>query len=592
MFESRLNGVCVTLFMDAKELQRENRRLEKAPAKADAKLNESAAQHQSVVAEFLQTIEDKDRKLTALQRQIAELLKQIRGSRQEVIDPDQLMLFSVDELQQLADEIEQRKKQGEESDSQGETPDAKPNEKSKRKGHGRRPLPSHLQREVLRHELSDQERLCPCCGELRAECGVESSEQLEYVPAKWKVIQHDRVKYACRACQENVSIAVKPPQPIEKGLPGPGLCAHTTLSKFGDHQPLYRQEDIHSRTGLSALAVLSEPLVMRMKHLLLESKVIHTDDTKIKMLQPGVGIAKEAKFWPYLGDWLHPYAVYDFTLDRSREGPQNFLGGYSGYLQADAYGGYDCIYAPGEVREVACWMHARRYWHKIVDLHPQTANTALGYIARLCQIEEELRRVYPKTLTGERDFEAVAAERQRLSLPILAAMKVWLDELDSSGRILPKSELRTALGYTLNQWSALCRYTQAGYLSMENNVAERLVKVAAMGRKNYLFVGNETGGRNAALHYSMVSSAKVNGVEPFAWLSDVYRELPQHRGGEAFSQATAGESVTSTELDYLLPDRWLTTHRDSAWKINEIRRKERASAEQRKRRKLLKRKRG
>jgi transposase len=190
-----------------------------------------------------------------------------------------------------------------------------------------------------------------------------------------------------------VAIADKPPQPIEKGLPAPGLCAHTVLSKFGDHQPLYRQEDIHSRLGmtirrstlcdwLQALASLATPLVMRMKFLVLQSAVIHTDDTSIKMLQPGKGVALTAKFWPYLGDWLHRYAVYDFTLNRERDGPQRFLGDFEGYLQADAYSGYDCIYASEKVHEVACWVHARRYWHQALDSDPVRANTALGFIAR------------------------------------------------------------------------------------------------------------------------------------------------------------------------------------------------------------------
>ncbi len=546
---------------------------------------ESSAQHTAVVSELEDVIAGKDQLLQSLQRQVKELLLAVRGSRQERINPDQLMLFSTEELKELVEELKS------ELEPDDDTLPAK--KRRKKKGHGRRRLPKNLQREVKRYELDDEQRACPGCGELRSECGVESSEQLEFIPARLKVIQHDRVKYSCQACGEHITTASKPPQPIEKGLPGPGLCAHTTLSKFGDHQPLYRLEDILDRTGVSirrstlcgwltALAILCRPLVMRMKHLLLESEVIHTDDTKIKMLQPGMGIAKEAKFWPYLGDWLHPYAVYDFTVDRKRDGPQNFLKGYKGYLQADAYSGYDCVYAGGSVREVACWIHARRYWHKSIDAHPSEASMALGYIARLSQIEEALRTAYPKSPTGQRDFEAVARERQKLCLPILAEMESWLDELSASPRLLPKSELSKAVTYTQNQWSALVRYTEAGYLSMDNNVAERLVKVAAIGRKNYLFVGNQSGGENAAIHYSMVSSAKVNGVDPFAWLMDVYTRLPEFRSSEAFSQSAANQPVTSTELDELLPDRWLTTHPNSRWRIDQVRRLERKQARTRK----------
>lgn len=581
--------------MDAKELQVENERLKKLFANSQsqladvtAKLQQTMAQHGAVTEQFTQTLEEKDRKVAALEHRIKLLLQKIRGSRQERIDPDQLLLFSLEELQELADELEQAANE----DLQAED-ETKPRNRSR----GRRRLPKDIQREILRHELGEQERACPCCGELRCEIGIESSEQLEYIPARWKVIQHDRVKYACKSCEENVVIADKPPQPIEKGLPGPGLCSHTVLSKFGDHTPLYRQEDIHSRTGylirrstlcgwLQALAALSLPLVMRMKQLLLQSQVIHTDDTKIKMLVPGAGVTQEAKFWPYLGDWLHPYAVYDFTIDRSRDGPLDFLSGYKGYLQADAYSGYDCIYAGDDVFEVACWIHARRYWHQALDNDPVRANTALGFIARLSQIETQLRIAYPEqNLQGLRDFGAVAAARQEHAVPILEEFKSWLDSELETGRILPKSVIRSAFTYTMNQWAALCRYTEHGFLSMENNAAERLVKNPAIGRKNYLFVGGIGGGRNAAVFYSLVSSAKANGVEPFAWLQDLFTRLAYHRDGESFAQAASGEGVTSDELDGLLPDRWLLDHPEHAWTIDTIRREERKQKEKNRRRK-------
>jgi len=577
--------------MDAKALQRENELLKQQLESSSVRLKQIEEQHDAVVAQFVLTLQEKDRRVTALEHRIKLLLQKIRGSRQERIDPDQLMLFSLEELQQLADELENKAAQESEFD---EADEELPREKKRR---GRRRLPKDMQREILRHELTDQERACPCCGELRCEIGVESSEQLEYIPARWKIIQHDRIKYACRSCEENVVIADKPPQPIEKGLPGPGLCAHTVLSKFGDHTPLYRQEDIHSRTGylirrstlcgwLQALADLSLPLVMRMKHLLLQSSVIHTDDTKIKMLVPGAGVAQEAKFWPYLGDWLHPYAVYDFTIDRSRDGPLDFVSGYKGYLQADAYSGYDCIYAGDDVLEVACWIHARRYWHQALDNDPVRANTALGFIARLSQIEIQLRVAYPEqNQQGLRDFDAVADARQEHAVPILDEFKSWLDNELETGRVLPKSVIRSAFTYTMNQWDALCRYTEHGFLSMENNSAERLVKNPAIGRKNYLFVGGIGGGRNAAVFYSLVSSAKANGVEPFAWLKDLFTRLAYHRDGEAFAQAAAAEPVTSTELDDLLPDRWLADHPEDAWTINAIRREERKQKEQNRRRK-------
>jgi len=414
--------------MKAAEFQRENERLKRQLQAADARANEAdarakeadarakeaAAQQAALEEQFARTMAEKDVLVATLRHQIKLLLFKVRGSRQERISPDQLMLFSIDELKELADEL-QAEAEGEALEDEGSTG----GKKGKRRGHGRRDLSNVEPTRVIRHELPEGERKCECCGEVCTEFAVESSKQVEIIPARVEVIQHDRVKYACRVCQGNAVVASKPPQPIEKGLPGPGLCAHVTLSKFGDHTPLYRLEDIFLRTGfeircstlcgwLITLAALTRPLVMRMKHLVLDSKVIHTDDTSIKMLQPGAGIAQEAKFWPYLGDWLHPYAVYDFTIDRKRNGPLKFLEGFKGYLQADAYAGYDCIYAGGSVREVACWIHARRYWYQAIDNDKLRANTALSYIARLSQIEAQLREAYPRTsLQGLRDFEAV-----------------------------------------------------------------------------------------------------------------------------------------------------------------------------------------
>lgn len=556
--------------MDATELQRENERLK-----------QMLAQHAATIKQFEETLDAKQRQVESLEHQVKLLLIRIKGSRQERIDPNQLLLFSLEELQQIAEQLEQ-------GHPESDLIDDSPRHKRKKRSGGRIGLlPSHLPREVQRHELTEEERACPCCGETRQEMGVESSEQLELIPAQVKVIRHERVKYACRTCEENIAIADKPPQPIEKGLPAPGLCAHTVLSKFGDHQPLYRQEDIHSRLGmtirrstlcgwLAKLADLAKPLVQRMKALILESKVIHTDDTSIKMLTPGQGQSTTAKFWPYLGDWEHPYAVYDFTITRERDGPQRFLQGYRGYLQADAYSGYDCIYASAQVTEVACWIHARRYWHQARDNDPKRANTALGYIARLSQIEKQLRQAFPvNNDQGRRDFESVARGRYEHARPVLDEFKQWLDREQNDSRILPKSPIRAAMTYTQNQWDALQRYVEQGYLSFDNNLAERLVKVAAIGRKNYLFVGSSKGGERAAIMYSLVSSAKANRVEPFAWLTDLFRQLPNYRESNAFASVKKGEPVQSAELDHLLPDLWLQANPAHRWDIDEIRRQER-----------------
>lgn len=579
--------------MNARELQLENQRLKKLFQCAEQQHEQARQQHAidkqqhaAEVEQFTRSLAEKQRSIAQLEHHIKLLLQKIKGSRQETIDPNQLTLFSLAELQEIAAQL----RQGQPDEVLLDTDTSKGKRRRGRQGRSGK-LPENLPREIIRHELDSVQRACPCCGQQRHEIGVESSEQLELIPAQLKVLQHDRVKYACRHCQTNdvsgqVVIAEKPPQPIEKGLPGPTLCAYTVLSKFGDHTPLYRTEDITSRYGYTIrrstqcgwqaeLALLATALVMRMKFLILQSLVIHTDDTSIKLLCGGP--AQTAKFWPYLGDWNHPYVVFDFTQTRKRDGPVNFLAGYEGFLQADAYSGYDGIYASHLVQEVACWIHARRYWHQAQDNDPVRANKALSFIAQLSQIEQQLRVTYPEVnLPGERDFAAVAAARQQYSVPIIESFQQWLLEEKNNKQVLPKSPIRAAFTYTLNQWSALCRYTTEGYLSFDNNLAERTVKIPAIGRKNYLFVASITGGQRAAIHYSLVSSAKSNGVEPLAWLTDVFGRLPHHRGGEAFRQSESNEPVTSTELDYLLPDKWLIDNPQHRWTIDAIRRQERA----------------
>jgi transposase len=241
--------------MYAAKLQAENSRLrqelEQAKSRYDSYLAEQGAdrtEQEAVIAEYSMSLEEKKRQVSALELRIMELIRQIRGSREEVIDPSQLMLFSLEELQEFAAELEQRRagQDAAADDQVATTPDS---QSPQRNPAGRRPLPAHLPREVKRYELNEADRRCPCCGEVRQEFAADPSEQLEYVPGYFKVIRHERVKYACKGCQEQVIVAPKAPQPFEKGLPASGLAAHTTLSKFGDHMPLCRQEYIHSRFG-------------------------------------------------------------------------------------------------------------------------------------------------------------------------------------------------------------------------------------------------------------------------------------------------------------------------------------------------------
>lgn len=516
-------------------------------------LLEERVRHHQVVASMSDTICAQQRKLEQQEHRFALLLRQLYGPRRERFDPDQLTLFSANELAAIVEETAPCVASDETATSA----------RRRRKGHGRRQLPADLKRETILYELSDDQRRCPECGEARGEIGRERSEQLEYIPPQYKVLVHERVKYACRHCQEHVAVAAKPPQPLEKGLPGPGLLAHTVLSKYGDHAPLYRQEDVHARHGIilrrstlcdwiAAAADLAEPLYRRMCQLVLESRIIWTDDTPVKLLDPVLGRARTARFWTYLGDVRRPYTVYDFTDSRARDGPRSFLKDFSGYLQADAYGGYDGIYAGGQVMEVACWAHARRKWHEARTTDPPRAHHALALIQRLFEIEEEFRDVEP---------DVRRAARQERALPLLSKFRAGLDS--GCADCLPKSPIGQAVTYALNQWDALVRFCEDGELTIDNNASERAVKIPALGRKNWLFVATRTGGRRAAILFSLVASCKANQVEPWAYLRDMFSRLPSL------------PADSPEHLDTLLPDRWLVNNPQHRWTIDDLRRQSR-----------------
>ncbi len=513
-------------------------------------------QHGEVVSQLEETVAKQQRTIEQQQHQLAQLLRRLFGPKQERFDPRQLSLFDAEELQQLVEELTSPADDASPDDSSPSSPSSR----KRRPGHGRRPLPEHLPREQRRYELSEAERRCPCCGDPRQEIGSETSEQLEYVPASLTVIEHVRVKYACRRCEEHVAVAVKPPQPIEQGLPGPGLLAQVVLSKYGDHLPLYRQEDIFARHGvvirrstlcdwIAGAAEIAQALSERMGELVRQSKAIHTDDTTVPLLDPQLGRARTARFWAYIGDAAHPYTLFDFTESRRRDGPATWLAGFAGYLQADAYGGYDGIFHSQNVTEVACWTHTRRYWWNAKSTDPRRAHHALAVIARLYQIEERAQAAS----SADR-----CALRQEFARPIQEEFRAWLDE--EQRHVLPKSPIGEAFRYTLNQWAALQVYLRDGDLAIDNNVAERAMKIPALGRKNWMFVASAAGGRRAAILLSLVASAKANQVEPWAWLRDVFRQMP---------------GTPSSDLDHLLPDRWLAAHPQHRWHIDDLRRQNR-----------------
>jgi transposase len=324
----------------------------------------------SLIRELLETLRQQGLLIGHMQHQLERLLRQRFGRSSEKIDLDQLLLFAADILAEADATPATKSEPGSVGDG---PPTPVPVAKPQRKGHGRKPLPAHLERRRVVHDVLPDELTCPDCGARREAFGEEVREQLDYIPASLVVIQHIRPKYACKACQANVIIADRLPEPIEKGLPGPGLLAHVIVSKYADHLPLYRQEQILAREGvaisrqtmcgwMARCAELLKPIYDVMVKAVLQSKVIQTDDTPVDLLDPGREGTRQARIWIAIGDRSHPYSVYDFTLDRGGDGPARFFKDYRGYLQADAYTGYDALFKSGKVIEVYSSQCCLREW--------------------------------------------------------------------------------------------------------------------------------------------------------------------------------------------------------------------------------------
>ena len=510
------------------------------PALLKRMLVERDALVQRIRTEAAEQLESQRQRLEAEKKAAVEaILRRFYGPKNERFDVRQLLLFGQQVETLPLDEASISEEAGDKLLTRRIT---------KKHKHGRHPLPDHLPRIDIEHDLSEDGKKCPCCGEARCRIGQEVSEQLEYLPASFKVLRHIRHKYACGKCDAegynpNIAAAKKPAQPIDKGLPGPGLLAYVIVSKLGDHLPLYRLEHIFARqqlhvarstmcAWLAATGELVRPLVELMIQRVRLSRVIHTDDTRVPIQAPGEGKCKSGRIWTYLGDRDHPYVVYDYTPDRTRAGPANWLRDYNGYLQADAYGGYDGIYSCGAI-EVACWAHARRKFFEAKDTDGKRAAQMLSFVRELYAVEDEAN---PLTDDERRDL------RQVRSVPILGEIKAWLDR--ERGVVLPRSPMGEAFTYTLNQWDALNAYVREGFLNIDNNAAERALKRVAIGRKNWLFAGHDQAGGTAALLYSLIASAERHALDPQRYLTSILARLP---------------GLPPSDLHKLLPDVWKRT---------------------------------
>jgi transposase len=495
-------------------------------ASATPPLPDDAPTLKRMVGELLDTLRDQRRENEQLRSRLDQLLRRIYGPRSERINPDQPLLFDA----------------GPGEGAPTAVPPIEPAVQPQRNGrHGRRKLPTDLPRERVEYDLTEAEKPCPDCGEVRVRFGEDRSERLDYRPASLFVVEHVRTKYVCRRCAGRIVTASAPAEAVPRCIAGPGLLAHVIVSKYADHLPLHRLEGILARHGvplsrstmgdwLRGCAAALAPLYLLMCDRVRGSKVIHTDDTPVTTLDRGEPDGrKTGRVWVYLGDRDYPYTVYDMTASRSRDGPRTFLGGFTGYLQADAFGGYDGLYARG-VTEVACWAHARRKFFEAKETAAAEAHESLARIRALYEIEARAKSLAP----AER-----AAVRQAESAPLLASFGLWLDDLRP--RALPKSPLGQAVTYASNQWAALNVYAADGDLSIDNNAAERALRKIAVGRKNWLFFGSDGGGATAAVLASFTETCQRHAINPWTYLADVLTRLP---------------SYPVEQLADFLPDRW------------------------------------
>jgi len=479
----------------------------------------------------------------------SELLEQRRSNAQEiehlklVIEKYRRMIFGrkseklSGELEQLEFRLEELETaQAAEEASQAATEATQPSstqtDSKRRSRPARKPLPEDLPREVVTHLPAHSN--CPDCGGALRQFGEDVSEQLERIPATFKVIRHVRPKFACAAC-EHVVEAPAPERPIHRGLPGPALLAHVLVSKYADHQPLYRQSQIYAREGVDldrstlagwvgAASELLTPLVDQIRKHALAAAKIHADDTPVPVLAPGNGKTRTGRLWTYVRDdrpagvSTAPAVWFAYSEDRKGEHPRRHLKDFKGALQADAYSGFHHLYGDGNIYEVACWAHTRRKFHDIHVAHASPTTTeALARIGALYGIEEQIRG---------KPAELRCSVRQTRSRPLLDELRQWMEKTLRS--LSTKSETAGAIRYALSHWRALTRYVDDGKLEIDNNSAERALRAVAIGRKNYLFMGADSGGQRAASLYSLIGTAKLNGLDPAFYLRTVLATIAEH----------------------------------------------------------------
>jgi transposase len=476
----------------------------------------------ALVIEQRESLDSHTQQVEHLKLVIEKLRRMIFGAKSEKV------IVQVEQFELQLEDAEAEQAAAEEK-FEAPAAEAKPQSQSRP---SRKPLPAHLPREVVTHLPGHD--CCPDCGGQLRNFGEDVAEILEYIPANFKVIRHVRPKFACKQC-ERVVEAPAPARTIERGLAGPGLLAHVLVAKYADHCPLYRQSEIYAREGVEldrstlagwvgAASELLAPLVDALRKHVLAAPKIHADDTPVPVLAPGNGKTKTGRLWTYVrderagGEETAPAVWFAYSPDRKGEHPRAHLKNFKGALQADAYAGFHHLYEGGGIYEVACWAHARRKFHDIHVVHasPITAE-AIHRIGALYGIEEGVRGKPAKLR---------CSVRQAHAKPLLDDLRSWMEK--SLRSLSTKSETAGAIRYALSHWRALTRYVDDGLLEIDNSSAERALRAVALGRKNYLFCGSNAGGERAAAIYSLVGTAKLNGLDPEAYLRQVLIRIAEY----------------------------------------------------------------
>jgi transposase len=494
-------------------------------AEAEARDAELAAAKAGLLAKALE--------IEKYKLQIARLKRMQFGRSSEKI------ARTIEQLELKLEELEAETPDAADDASAGDGEPALPGEApsaQERRPSERRALPAHLPSRDVVHEPSCT---CPVCGGEMRKVGEDVTRILDYIPGHFEVIRHVRPAFSCRRCESMVQSPM-PSLPIERGQAGAGLLAHILVGKYCDHLPLYRQSGIYAREGIELdrttmaawvgkIAVLVSPLVEAVADYVMAAEKLHVDDTPVPVLAPGMGKTKTGRLWVYLrderpfGSRAPPAVVYRYSPDRKAEHPRAQLAHFHGFLQADGYSGFGPLYEaangqPAAVTEVACWAHVRRYFYDIhVTTNAPIAAEALQRIGRLFDVERAAMGLPP----GER-----RRIRQSAARPLIDDLATFLDA--SLAMISGRGDLAKAIRYARSRWIALTRYLDDGTLEISNNAAERSIRPLKLGRKNYLFAGSDAGGERAAAVYTLIESAKLNGIDPEAYLREVIGRIADH----------------------------------------------------------------